>query len=277
MKKAIILSFLVIGLATVFFFLRTHSATSPLSGETINLGEKSIPFAQAYGQLQGMLRGNSESQLLALTALERHPQLVNGTALLQPIVKLAIASEDYSSLDAQVAEARKTQSDELPNDPKLLEMGKRLEIRELALLIATVNGSPKALQTLNALKGSKSFSEQFIANNSARWLDLHGSPDAPKAGPFVLITRQYSEEAYTVAINELLNSPDIKSQITAVESITRNLSFQIDNERSIAFLITLLKKFFSNHKNTFDSDIQTLENETIRANPVNESIRGKQP
>lgn len=252
---------------TIFliFIGGTVVAQNNLSTEAISFGGKQLSFNKAYKELESGIRGNPQSQVMVLSALLPQPSLAKGTSLLTSIVNIAIAGEDYSLLDTEIIKKRTTQNDEPPTNPAILAVIERAGVRDLALQIAVANGSPEAISIVPILEKSKSPTEQAISKKAAHYLSLYGTPNIPKRGPFVLFTKEVSEETYVTAINERFSSPDIKKQISGVESIIGNLNFHLGKEESTNFLIKLLRPFFQKHIGTTDIAIQSIEGSALRA------------
>lgn len=269
MKKFFLIAVPVCALITIASILifQTNLIRKPsyVSNKTIVMKSGPMPFSDAIEKLSTMLRGENELRLEALMALEGQPQIVANSPLLAQITRIAIQDEDYSRLSAFINEQHKQDIDTKSQDKALLALGERAAIRQIALAIAVANGDPEAIKKAKQLAGSKNIAEQEIAKNSIRWLDLHGTPNAPKPDPLLYGTRVVPFEKFVADVSSDISSGDEKKQIASISYVIRNLEMKQVVGQPREALVGLLKSYIEKSTANPGSEGYSLKLEAVRS------------
>ncbi len=253
----------IVGLPFAISQMTLRFSKNRISEELILIQDKQVPFNLAITQIQSLLDEGSNAQLAALNAILSNPILVEGTSLLPSIVKIAIARHDYSDLDAISLEIEKNPSIDSRQTKKVEKLILTHMVQETALLIAVANGSNDAFHALDAFRQSASDAERRLVQKSERWLELHGTRDTPKAGPFQLFGETYSEQKYMALIDTALSSTIRDKQSEALRSLIWNLNVQNKDEKSNLLLLSKVAEFYAKNKNTTDGQMERMLKESI--------------
>jgi len=226
---------------------------------------ESKPFKEVASRLESMLHKTPKEQTIALSALQGNPLLVKNTALLQTIIELATKNEDYSKLDEAVSSLKATQSDEPILDKELLAVGERAQVRQLAMFIAVVNESPEASNELKALNSSHSLTKNEIASSANKWVELHGTANAPKPDPLLYGSRLVPFEKFVTDVTSDISSGDVKKQNAGISYVIRNLEMKQLNGQPREVLVGLLKSFIEKSTAEPGSEGYSLKLEVVRS------------